>query len=243
MRTAWALASVATLLLLSSADAKADGKRIGVPKFEGAQEAAIRKKVMQALKAHGYQLVRSREIQEAVSRTGAAVDTRDGLKRLAKELALSAIVTGEVAAKRAKIVVHDGADGSLLGDASFSGAHPRKLAKAVGLTFWKKLGADIARGHVPPDAKKPGKSAGAASPEDDESSEAGEGEATGDNEGEAGSSKPPGHTPGSQKAASPARRRQLRRGQRSRKRKHPKRARRRSLRDAPGWTSSSGRAG
>jgi hypothetical protein len=186
MRTTWARVFLVTCLLLASAGAEAAGKRIGVPKFEGAQEAAVRKKVMQALKAHGYELVRSRELQEAMSRTGAVLDSRDGLKTLAKELALSAIVTGEVSSKRAKLVVHDGGDGSSLGDASFSGANPRKLAKAVGLTFWKKLGPDVGRGHVPTNAKKPAKSSGAVSPEDDESSQGAEGEATSDNdEGEA----------------------------------------------------------
>jgi hypothetical protein len=187
MRTAAAQVSLATLLLFSSAGAEAAGKRIGVPKFEGAQEATVRKKVMQLIKAHGYELVRSREIADAMKSTGAGIDSDDGLKTLAKELALSAIVTGEVGPKRAKIVVHDGGEGSLLGDASFSGANPRKLAAVVGQTFWKKLGPDVGRGHVPSDAKKPGKSSGAASPEDDESAEGGEaGAATGESgEGEA----------------------------------------------------------
>lgn len=201
MKTAWARAALATLLLLSSAGAEAAGKRIGVPKFEGAQEAAVRKKVMQALKAHGYELVRSREIQDAMSHAGAGIDSRDGLKTLAKELALSAIVTGEVSSKRAKLVVRDGSDGSILGDASFTGANPRKLAKAVGLTFWKKLGADVGRGHLPAGAKKPPKSSGAASPEDDESNE---GEATGGNEeGEAPPPKPTEGGASSEKAPPP----------------------------------------
>ena len=64
-------------------------------------------------------------------------------------------MTGEVGPKRAKIVVHDGGEGSILGDGSFSGANPRKLATEVGLTFWKKLGPDVGRGHVPSGAKKP----------------------------------------------------------------------------------------
>jgi len=193
MRTAWARVSLATLLLLSSAGAEAAGKRIGVPKFEGAQEAAVRKKVMQSLKAHGYELVRSHEIQDAMGRKGAGIDSGDELKTLAKELALSAIVTGEVSSRRAKIVVRDGGDGSSLGDAQFTGANPRKLAKAVGLTFWKKLGPAVARGHVPADAKKPAKSSGAASPEDDESAEGGE--ATGDNdEGEGAPAKSQDHS-------------------------------------------------
>jgi hypothetical protein len=151
-------------VLLSSAAAEAAGKRIGVPKFEGAQEALVRKEVMKVLKAHGFEVVGSRAMADAVSSTGASLDADDGLKTLAKELALSAIVTGEVGPKRAKIVVHDGGEGSILGDGSFSGANPRKLGTEVGLTFWKKLGPDVGRGHVPSGAKKP---SGAAAAEDE----------------------------------------------------------------------------
>jgi hypothetical protein len=151
-------------LLLSSAPAEAAGaKRIGVPKFEGAQEALVRKEVMKVLKAHGFEVVGSRAMADAMSSTGASLDSDDGLKSLAKELALSAVVTGEVGPKRAKIVVHDGGEGSILGDGSFSGANPRKLGTEVGLTFWKKLGPDVGRGHVPAGAKK--QSGGAAEDE------------------------------------------------------------------------------
>jgi hypothetical protein len=184
------LSFLSLLSWLAPAGVEAAGKRIGVPKFEGAQEALVRKKVMQALKAHGYELVRSRDMKDAMSSTGAGLDTDDGLKTLAKELALSAIVTGEVGSKRAKIVVHDGGEGSILGDASFGGANPRKLANEVGVTFWKKLGPDVGRGHVPTGAKK-GQKASAAAPEDDESAGEG-GEAAGGDSGggEAAPSKP-----------------------------------------------------
>jgi hypothetical protein len=162
-------------VLLSSAAAQAAGKRIGVAKFEGAQEAMVRRKVMASLKSHGFEVVGSREMQDAISSTGASIDSDDGLVALAKELALSAIVTGEVGPKRAKVVVHDGAEGSILGDASFTGANPTKLSTTVGLEFWKKLGPDVGRGHVPSGAKK------AKAP-------AGEGEAAagGEGQGEAG---------------------------------------------------------
>src|SRR5580698_1807583 len=144
----------AALILMSATTAHA-AKRVGVPKFDGKQEALVRKNVMKALKAHGFELVKSREMEDAISSTGAHLDSDDGLKTLAKELALSAVVTGEVGPKRAKIVVHDGGEGSILGDGSFSGANPRKLGTEVGLTFWKKLGPDVGRGHVPTGAKKP----------------------------------------------------------------------------------------
>ncbi len=181
-------------LLLSSAAAEAAaGKRVGVPKFEGTQEALVRKEVMKSLKAHGFEVVGSRAMADAISSTGASLDSDDGLKTLAKELALSAIVTGEVGPKRAKIVVHDGGEGSILGDGSFSGANPRKLGTEVGLTFWKKLGPDVGRGHVPSGAKKP---SGAAA--EDEAAAGGEGE------GEAAPPKPKEDSAESEAAAEEA---------------------------------------
>ena len=176
-------------LLLSSAAAEAaGGKRIGVPKFEGAQEALVRKEVMKVLKSHGFEVVGSRAMADGLKSPGAGLDSDDGLKTLAKELALSAVITGEVGPKRAKIVVHDGGEGSILGDGSFSGANPRKLGTEVGLTFWKKLGPDVGRGHVPTGAKKPAAA-------EDETAAGGEGE------GEAAAAKPKDDSSGSEAAA------------------------------------------
>ena len=178
-------------LLLSSATAEAAGERIGVPKFKGAQEALVRKEVMHALRAHGFQLVGARRMADAMSSTGAGLESGDDRKKLAKELALSALVTAEVGPKRAKIVVHDGGDGASLGEASFSAANPRKLAHEVKLTFWRKLGADVGRGHVPAGAKKQSKTSGAAEPEEEENAE----------EGEAGTSKSKDETSAAGEAA------------------------------------------
>ncbi len=148
--------------------AEAAPKRVGVPKFDGTQEALVRKKVMQILKSHGYDLAKSREMEIGLANTGALLDNDEGFQKVAKELALSAIVTGEIGKKRAKISVHDGKDGALLGDASFAGANPRKIMAEVGRDFWKKLGGEIERGKTPSGAKKPQKVAAAESPEDDE---------------------------------------------------------------------------
>lgn len=141
-------------VLLAPVDARAGGKRIGVPQFEGAREAPVRKKVMQLLTSRGFEPVDSLEIQEATVLSGTGLDSEDDLKTLAQNLALSAIVTGEVGATRAKLIVHDGLDGSVLGDASFTGVGPRALTNDVELTFWKQVGPDVERGHVPAGAKK-----------------------------------------------------------------------------------------
>jgi hypothetical protein len=153
--------------LLFTTVAEAAPKRVGVPKFDGTQEALVRKKVMQILKSHGYDLAKSREMEIGLANTGALLDNDEGFQKVAKELALSAIVTGEIGKKRAKISVHDGKDGSLLGDASFAGANPRKIMAEVGRGFWMKLGSAVQQGKAPSGAKKPQKVV-AEAPEDDE---------------------------------------------------------------------------
>ncbi|HXU04610.1 MAG TPA: hypothetical protein VN903_26795, partial [Polyangia bacterium] len=131
------------------------------------QEALVRKKVMQILKSHGYDLAKSREMEIGLANTGALLDNDEGFAKVSKELALSAIVTGEVGKKRAKISVHDGRDGSQLGEASFAGANPRAIMAEVGRSFWSKLGGEVERGKTPSGAKKPQKVV-AEAPEDDE---------------------------------------------------------------------------
>jgi hypothetical protein len=166
-RLAASLLAAAFLMAPSPAARAAGAKRVGVPKFDGGAEALVRKQVMQVLKAHGYELAKSREMDGALQNTGALLESDDGFQKVAKELSLTAIVTGEVGKKKAKIIVHDGREGSVLGEASFPGANPKKIAAEVGKSFWSKLGEDVARGHVPSGAKKPPKVV-AEAPEDDE---------------------------------------------------------------------------
>jgi hypothetical protein len=165
-RTVLGLLAALLLTLGLASTAAAAAKRVGVPKFDGPQEALTRKKVMQILKSQGYELVKSREIEAS----GISLDSNDGYKALAKELALSAIVTGELSPKKARISVRDGSDGSVSGEGSFSGANPRKVAAEVGKSFWRRLGSAVERGKVPSGAKKPQASPVAESAEDKEDS-------------------------------------------------------------------------
>lgn len=171
---------------LFATSAEAAGKRVGVPKFDGAQEALVRKKVMQILKSHGYDLAKSREMEIGLANTGALLDNDEGFAKVAKELALSAVVTGEIGKKRAKISVHDGKDGSLLGDASFAGANPRKIMGEVARSFWSKLGGAIERGKTPSGAKKPQKVVAEAAEDNENTPDA----AGGEGEGEAPAPEP-----------------------------------------------------
>lgn len=181
------------VLILGLSRAEAASKRIGVPKFRGAQEALVRKKVMQVLKAHGYELVRSRDMESAAEIAG-GLDSDSSLRSVAKDLALTAIITGEVSAKRAKLTVHDGSDGSTLGEANFAGANPRKLAAEVGGAFWRKLGGEVARAKLPSDAKKNQKASAPEAGEDTD--EAGEGAAAAASPAESGESKPAAESEG-----------------------------------------------
>ena len=166
-----ARAALAVLLLVGATGGSAfgaGGKRAGVPTFDGAQEIVVRKQAMKVLKAHGWMLAKSREMELGIANSGALLESDDGFAKVAKELALSVIVTGEIGRKRAKITVHDGRDGSVLGQAAFPGANPQKMAAEVARTFWSKLGGEVERGRVAPDAKKAQKVV-AEAPDDDES--------------------------------------------------------------------------
>src|SRR4029079_3995193 len=159
---------VACLIAATGASAfGAGGKRAGVPHVDGVKEVVVRKRVMQVLKAHGYELAKSREMELGVANSGALLDGEDGFAKVAKELALSVIVTGEVGKKPTKITVHDGHDGATLGQAAFPGANPRKMAAEVARALWSKLGGEIERGRAPAGAKKVQKVV-AEAPGDDE---------------------------------------------------------------------------
>src|SRR6185295_9042908 len=121
------------------------------------QEALIRKAVMQAIKANGYDMIKSRQIETTASSIGASLDSNDGYRALAKELSLSAFVTGEVGRKKATLTVRNGADGTVNAEETWSGPNPRKLAADVARTFWRRLGSAVERGKPPTGAKKASK--------------------------------------------------------------------------------------
>jgi hypothetical protein len=150
-----AVGAVAVVLLGWSSMAAAEKKRVGVPKFEGAQEAVVRKAVMQVLKGDGYDVVGAGEINSAAKSAGADLDSNDGFKTVAKELSISAFVTGDVQKKKAKLVVRNGADGGVSGEGAFGGANVNKIAADVRDGFSRRLGSAVERGRAPSGAKKP----------------------------------------------------------------------------------------
>ena len=148
------LGVLAALVLGWSGSASAEKKRVGVPRFDGPQEGTVRKAVMQVLKGDGYEVVGAKEIDGAASGAGVQLDSNDGFKAVAKELAISAFVTGEVAKKKAKLTIRNGADGTVSGEGSFGGANPNKVAGDVRDGFSRRLGSAVDRGRAPAGAKK-----------------------------------------------------------------------------------------
>ncbi|MES1206783.1 MAG: hypothetical protein ABUS79_12675 [Pseudomonadota bacterium] len=134
--------------------AEAAPKRLGIVNFRGPGEGATRNAVMKAAKAKKYQVVGGQQIAKAASKLKVSLDTNDSFLSVARELGISAFVTGEVTKKKATLTVRLGADGSVGAEASWSGPNPRKLSAAVHKTFWRRLGSAIDRAKAPSGAKQ-----------------------------------------------------------------------------------------
>ena len=150
------------------ASAAGKGGRVGVVVLRGAGEGVVRAKITNALKANGYQVVGGQQLESTASGLGASLDTDAGFKAVARELNISAFVAGELSRKKADLVVRNGADGAVLGDASFAGANPKKIAAQVGADFWRQLGPAIRLGKAPSGAKTKAAIAEEAPPPEEE---------------------------------------------------------------------------
>jgi hypothetical protein len=139
---------------LFAVDASAAGKaHVGVLLLRGAGEGVVRAKISAALKANGFQVVGAEQLESSASSLGVSLESDKGLLAVAKELNVSAFIGGELNKKKAALTVRNGADGSVLGDDSFAGANPKKIAAAVGSTFWRQLGPAVRQGKPPSGAK------------------------------------------------------------------------------------------
>ena len=139
------VAVAVTLAASGTAHAKAHGKshgaapKVGLLTFTGPGEAASRNAVEKALKSRKIVVVPASDLTAAARSAHVKLDSNDGFKAVAKALDLTAIVSGEVSKKKATITVRTGDDGSVVGEETFQGADPKKVAVTVGKTFWKRL--------------------------------------------------------------------------------------------------------
>ncbi len=135
-------------------DVAAAGKaRVGVVSLRGAGEGQVRAKISAVLKANGFQVVGTEQLESSASGLGVSLDSDAGLRAVAKELNVSAFVAGELSKKKAALTVRNGADGAVLGEDSFAGPNPKKIAALVGSTFWRQLGPAVRQGRPPSGAK------------------------------------------------------------------------------------------
>jgi hypothetical protein len=164
-----------TIFGLFAVDASAAGKaHVGVLSLRGAGEGVVRAKISAALKANGFQVVGTEQLESSASSLGVSLDSEKGLVAVAKELNVSAFVSGELGKKKAALTVRNGADGSVLGDDSFAGANPKKIAAAVGSTFWRQLGPAVRQGKPPSGAKTKAVIAEVAAPAEEAADDAAE---------------------------------------------------------------------
>jgi ASC-1-like (ASCH) protein len=144
------------LLALSGGSrlAHAAEKRLGVVTFKGPGEGKTRIVVSKVGKSKHYKIVGGDQIQSVARKLKVTLDTNDSFRAVARELGISAFVTGEVTTKKATLTVRNGADGSVSAEATWSGPNPKKLSATVGATFWRRLGSAIDRAKAPSGAKQ-----------------------------------------------------------------------------------------
>lgn len=141
--------SVASLLVVLAwaAVASAQEGRVGI-RIIGKGDAQIRNSVGEVLATKGFKLTSHQQVEAAARSIKRGFGSNGDIAAITKKLKLTALVTGEVngPAGKARIVVHNGANGASLADASFSvkgGAD--KLADVVQKTLWSKIGSGLQR--------------------------------------------------------------------------------------------------
>jgi hypothetical protein len=146
--------------------------RVATAPFSGAGQAPVRAAVLKALRKNGFRAVGGKQIQGVATKLGVSLEGDAAFAAVARELGLSAFITGEVSKKRAKLTVRDGAGGSAVAEAVFTGAKPKKVKAAVAAGFWRRLGSAVRRCRPPEGSKSKPEVAGEPAPAGDEQPEA-----------------------------------------------------------------------
>lgn len=143
------------LSLLVLAHVRADA-RIMVHDFYGPAAARVHKDVVSLLQAQtGLTIVPSQELDNRAQQLGVDRFSAEGRKALARELQLSAWMTGMVQRRSGKltltVVVYDGAQQARVARARFVGSNAAKLSAAVKGRLWQKAGQALLQ-TMPPQA-------------------------------------------------------------------------------------------
>lgn len=129
--------------------ARTAAKRLVVLSSQGVgpEDTALNAKLVQVLGQHKIQVVTGARVQKSIRKDGAPASEADWTK-LAAKLKVDGFVdftASQDGAKRSvDVVVRNGADGSVAGQETFTAkGPPKRLAAALGVSFWKKLGTAV----------------------------------------------------------------------------------------------------
>lgn len=142
MARSLAIAVIVILGLLSANTALAD-TRVTVHDFSGPSANRLRDDVVNLLERQsGVTIVSRPQIERTAFDLGVDPYTLEGRKALARELQLSAWLTGEVKKRAGQlkltVVVYDGAQETPFGRTSFTGASPSKLSGQIRYRLWPR---------------------------------------------------------------------------------------------------------
>jgi hypothetical protein len=135
--------------------AAAAAKRIAVlpPTGAGPKDAAVSAKIVRALKHAKIKVVAGKRVQKAIEKEGSPSVDSDFV-RVARNLKVEGVVASTLSREGRKatieVTVRNGADGSVAGQETFvAKGPPKRLAKVVAGSFWKKLGPAVNRTTAP----------------------------------------------------------------------------------------------
>jgi len=136
-------ASTLLLTIAPSPDAWAAGQRVVVEKFSGPGTIRYRSMVLAVLSQRSATVVDIEKVTATEADLG-LLNVSDNYSAVAKELKVNAFIGGTIAGKGRKVSARlkgVGADGKLLGQATWTARNLAMLYKAMGATLSKKIGA------------------------------------------------------------------------------------------------------
>jgi hypothetical protein len=134
---------LASVSALATSPAYADA-RVTIHEFYGPNAARLREEVVAVLEKKGLTVVHSAEVESAATKLKVDRFSEDGRQALAKELKLSAWMTGMLQRKKGKLtltlVVYDSAQRGRLARTRFVANNARQLSDAVKGRLWDRTG-------------------------------------------------------------------------------------------------------
>jgi hypothetical protein len=120
--------------------------RVGILRFVGNGETDVRGAVTWLVGKQAFALIGARALEQAEETSGKPLTSKEGVKAVADELTLAAIIDGRVEVEggmaTARIAIRDPKDGSIVANEMFTvrKGGTKALVKLLVSTFWLKMG-------------------------------------------------------------------------------------------------------